>query len=171
MKKTSVISVLAVSLTIFLGSISSQVRAESMNFKLISMVEKLETVQVSGVDNVVLGVLDRKGLSVFENGEIVTTECRSVFDTKKGFQGYSTLTFGDGSTVVVSWSGATAKPSPSSVYREYTAPFEYVTGTGRFKGIEGSGTFLAKAPNWDKAFKAKGFTYYEFTGTYKIATQ
>lgn len=135
MKKKSVISVIAVALTIFFGSIASQVRAEAMNFKLISMVEKLETVQVSGVKKVVLGVLDRKGLSVFENGEIATTECRSIFDTAKGFQGYSTLTFEDGSTIVVSWSGAIAKPSPGSAYREYTAPFEYVTGTGRFKGI------------------------------------
>jgi len=66
MKKTSVLAVLALALTVFFGSIASQVRAEAMNFKLISMVEKLETVQVSGVEKVALGVLDRKGLSVFE---------------------------------------------------------------------------------------------------------
>ncbi len=93
MKKTNVISVLAVALTISFGSVASQVRAEAMNCKLISMIEKLETVQVSGVEKVVLRIVDRKGLSVFVNVEIATTECRSIFDTKKGFQEYSTLTF------------------------------------------------------------------------------
>jgi hypothetical protein len=49
-----------------------------------------------------IGVLDRKGLSFFDNGEIATTDCRGIFDTKKGFQGYSSLNrpgFDGGSTV------------------------------------------------------------------------
>lgn len=70
-----------------------------MSFKLVSMVEKLEMVEVSGIEGVVIGVMDRKGLSMVENGDIETTARRGTFDTKKGFQGYSSLTFDDGSTL------------------------------------------------------------------------
>jgi len=73
-----------------------------MSFKLVSMVEKLEMVEVSGIEKVVIGVMDRKGLSMVENGDIETTARRGTFDTKKGFQGYSSLTFDDGSTLVLS---------------------------------------------------------------------
>ena len=171
MKKIIVVLILSFVLSSAYGSIITQAGAETMNFKLVSMVEKMETVQVSGIERVVLGVLDRKGLSIFENGDIATTECRSIFDTQKGFQGYSTLTFKDGSTVLVSWKGPASSVSPDGSYREYSAPFEYVKGTGRFEGIKGNGTFSARAPIWDKDFTAKGFTYYEFAGTYSLSSK
>ena len=82
---------------------------KTMNFKLVSMIEKIEVVKVTDIEGVVIGVLDRKGLSMFENGDIATTTCR--------------------------------------------------------------GTFSEKKPNWDKAFKIKGFTYFEWTGTYDLSSQ
>jgi hypothetical protein len=42
---------------------------------------------------------------------------------------------------------------------------------GHKKIDKGSGTFTGKELNWDKDFKAKGFTYYEFTGTYTLPSQ
>jgi hypothetical protein len=171
MKRIIMASLLSFVLLFAFGPFLTQAGAESMNFKLVSMVEKMERVQVTGIEGVVIGVLDRKGLSMFENGDIATTACRGTFDTKKGFQGYSTLTFEDGSTVLVSWKGPTSMVPPGGTYGGYSAPFEYVKGTGRFEGIKGSGTFSAKAPNWNKDFKAKGFTYYEFTGTYDLSSQ
>lgn len=171
MKKIIVALILSFCLSSAFGSFVTLAWAESMNFKLVSMVEKMENVQVSGIEGVIIGVLDRKGLSLFENGDIATTTCRAIFDTKKGFQGYSTLTFKDGSTVIVSWEGPASAVSPGSPYRNYSAPFEYVKGTGRFEGIKGSGSFSAKAPLWDKDFKAKGFTYYEFNGNYNLSSK
>ena len=91
--------------------------------------------------------------------------------TLEGFQGYSSLTFEDGSTVVLSWKGPTSRVPPGGKFGGFTAAFEYANGTGRFEGIKGSGTFSEKKPNWDKDFKAKGFTYYEFTGTYDLSSQ
>jgi hypothetical protein len=144
---------------------------KTMNFKLVSMLEKVEVVKVTDMEGVVIGVIDRKGLSMFENGDIATTACRGTFDTKKGFQGYSSLTFADGSTLVLSWTGPTSRVAPGGKFGGFTAKFEYANGTGRFKGIKGKGTFSEKKPNWDKAFKTKGFTYYEWTETYDLSSQ
>ena len=171
MNKIILTLILPFFLLIGFGPILTHAGAETMNFTLVSMIEKIERVQVTGVEGILIGVIDRKGLSKFENGEIATMACRGTFDTKKGFQGYSTLTFEDGSTVVMSWKGPRDMVPPGGAYGGYSAPFEYVKGTGRFEGIKGSGSFSAKAPNWDKDFKAKGFTFYEWTGTYSLSSQ
>ena len=170
MKKIIMASMLSFILLIALGPIVTQAGAETMNFKLVSMVEKMERVKVTHIDGVVIGVMDRKGLSIFKNGDIATTSCRGTFDTKKGFQGYSSIAFDDGSTLVLSWKGPT-RMVPGDKFREYLATFEYAKGTGRFKGIKGSGTFTAKAPQWNKDYKAMGFTYYEWSGTYTLPSQ
>jgi len=170
MKKIIMASILSFVLLFAFGPIVTQAGAETMNLKLVNMVEKRDTVQISGLEGVVIGVLDRKGLSVFENGDIATMSCRGTFDTKKGFQGYSSLTFEDGSTIVLAWKGPTSWVSGGK-FDEYSGTFEYAKGTGRFEGIKGSGTFTAKELNWDKDYKAKGFAYYEFTGTYTLPSQ
>ena len=172
MKKINIAITLVVVLLIGLGPVATQVIAEPLNFKLVSMIEKAERVKVTQTEGVIIGVVDRKGLSIFENAEIATTSCRGSFDTKKGFQGYSSIIFEDGSTLVLSWKGPTSVPSrPEGKFREYTAAFEYAEGTGRFKGIKGNGTFSGKEPQWDDDYKAKGFAYYEFTGNYTLADQ
>jgi len=171
MKRIIVASILSFALLFAFGPIVIQAGAETMNFNLVSMIEKLEMVKVSDIEGVVIGVMDRKGLSMFENGDIATTTCRGTFDTKKTFQGYSALAFDDGSIIVVAWKGPTSRVPPGGKFEGFTAAFEYANGTGRFEGIKGSGTFSEKKPNWDKDFKAKGFTYYEWTGTYDLSSQ
>jgi hypothetical protein len=171
MKRIIMASILSFVLLFAFGPIVTQAGAETMNFKLVSMVEKLEMVKVSDIEGVFIGVLDRKGLSMFENGDIATTACRGTFDTKKGFQGYSSLTFEDGSTIVLSWKGPTGRFPSDGKFGGFTGAFEYAKGSGRFEGIKGSGTFFEKKPNWDKDFKAKGFAYYEFTGNYTLPSQ
>ena len=169
MKRLS-ISLLVVALGLVFGPLATNVEAETMNFKLVSVIEKAERVKVPEVEGVMIGVLDRKGLSFFDNGEIATTDCRAIFDTKKGFQGYSSLFFEDGSTLVLSWKGPTDS-SRSEKYWEYGFPFDFVEGTGRFKGIKGSGSYKGKQPLWDDDYEAQGYTYYEISGTYTLASQ
>ena len=172
MKKITMAIVLAFVLSLSFGPLAIQAGAETMNFKLVSMVEKREMVKVTQTEGVIIGVLDRKGLSTFENGEIATTSCRGTFDTKKGFQGYSSLIFEDGSTLVLLWKGPTSRSlSADGKYDQYGMTAEYVEGTGRFKGIKGNGTYTGKAPQWDADYKAKGFTYYEVSGTYTLPSQ
>ena len=170
MKKITMAFVLAFVFSLSFGPLAIQAGAENMNFKLVSMVEKLEMVKVTETEGVIIGVLARKGLSTFDNGEIATTNCSGTFDTKRGFQGYSSLTFEDGSTLILLWKGPTSR-SLDGKYDQYGMTVEYIEGTGRFKGIKGSGTYTGKAPQWDDDYKAKGFTYYEFSGTYTLPSQ
>ena len=170
MKKTILVWILAFFLFVGFGPLVTNVEAENMNFKLVSMYDKIERVKVAEAEGVMIGVMDRKGLSIFDNGEIALTNCRGIFDTKKGFQGYSSLIFEDGSTLVLSWKGPTSN-SADKKYWEYGIAVEYVEGTGRFKGVKGSGSYKAKAPIWDDDYKAKGFTLYEFSGTYTLPSQ
>ena len=171
MKRVIVASILSFVLLFAFGPIVTQAGAETMNFKLVTMFERVERVQISDLEGVVIGVVDRKGLSMFENGDIATTTCRGTFDTKKGFQGYSALTFEDGSIIVMEWKGPTSRVPPGGKFSGYSGTFEYTKGTGRFEGIKGSGTFTARQPNWDKDFKAKSFTYMEWAGTYTLPSQ
>lgn len=170
MKKITLAFVLAFMLSLSFGPIAIQAGAETMNFKLVSMYDKVERVKVAETEGVMIGVMDRKGLSIFDNGEIALTNCRGIFDTKKGFQGYSSLIFEDGSTLVLSWKGPTSN-SAGKKYWEYGIAVEYVEGTGRFKGVKGSGSYKGKAPLWDDDYRAKGFTLYEFSGTYTLPSQ
>ena len=139
-----------------------------MNFKAASMIHKVERVKVTLIDGVTIGFVDRRGLAIFENGDVATMSCRGTFDTKKGFQGYSLLSFDDGSTLVLSWKGPTSMLPPGGKYRGYSMKVEYAKGTGRFEGIKGSGTFTAKTPQWNKEYKAMDFGYYKFSGTYTL---
>jgi hypothetical protein len=172
MKKIIIAFALAILLVLGYGPVVFQAGAQTMNFKLVSMFDKIEIVKVAETEGVMLGVMDRKGLSIFDNGEIATTNCRGTFDTKKGFQGYSSLIFEDGSKLVLFWKGPTSRSQPAGgKYNQYGMAVEYVEGTGRFKGIKGSGTFTGKAPQWDDDYKAKGATLYEFSGTYTLPSQ
>ncbi|MGD9033606.1 MAG: hypothetical protein PVJ69_11305 [Desulfobacteraceae bacterium] len=171
MKKTIMASILAFVLLNGFGPLLTQAGAETMNIKLVSMAEKLEMVKVTGVEGVLIGVVDRKGLGLLENGDIVTMACRAIFDTKKGFQTYSSVTFEDGSTVVMWSTGAISRSPATAKFREYGGKFEYVNGTGRFKGIKGNGTLTAKMPQWDKDFRPTGLTYYYFSGTYTLPSK
>ena len=172
MKKISVTLTLAVVvLTVFLP-MTTEAGAQTMNFKLVSMIEKREMVKVTQTEGVSIGVLDRKGLSIFDDGEIATTSCRGTFDTKKGFQGYSSMIFEDGSTILLWWKGPTSSSRPAGgKFREYTIAVEFAEGTGRFKGIKGTGTYIGKEPQWDDEYKAKGFAYYQFAGTYSLPSK
>ena len=172
MKRTVTALILAVGVLIGFQLLVTQARAETLNFKLVSMIDKLERVKITQTEGTIIGVMDRKGLSVFENGEVAPTCCRGIFDTKKGFQGYSSIMFEDGSTLVLSWKGPTSVSSPpGGKLRIYSAAFECVEGTGRFKGVKGTGTFTGKEVQWDDEYKAKGFALYEFTGNYILASQ
>ena len=172
MKKIRVALISAAGVAILVLPLITQAWAESMNFKLVSMIEKREMVKVTQAEGVMIGVLDRKGLGIFENGEIATISCRGTFDTKKGFQGYSSLIFEDGSTLLLSWKGPTSVASPpGGKFRGYTIAVEYAEGTGRFKGVNGTGTYTAKEPQWDDDYKAKGFALYEFSGNYTLTAQ
>jgi hypothetical protein len=169
MKKINVPLIFAFALMISFLPMVTKAGAETMNWIAISYIERRETVVVTQTEGVMIGVIDRKGLGMFEDGEVFPMSCRGTFDTKKGWQGYTSIIFQDGSTLLLSWKGPTSSSRPGDGKMwEYGLTFEYVEGTGRFEGIKGSGTFTGKQPEWDADYKAKGFAYYDFKGNYTL---
>ena len=65
MKRIIMASILSFVLLFAFGPIVTQAGAETMNIKLVSMVEKREAVQITELEGVFIGVFDRKGLGMF----------------------------------------------------------------------------------------------------------
>ena len=60
MKKITIVFVLAFVVVLNFGLVVIQAGAEDMNFKLVSMFDKIEVVKVTETEGVMLGVMDRK---------------------------------------------------------------------------------------------------------------
>jgi hypothetical protein len=130
-------------------------QAADLKCKLISMGTKVETNKIDDQEGHIIGIFERKGLMVHENGEVANELNRGVFDSLKGvtkFQGYCLQTFKDGSTMMMKHQGTNDKG------KIVEASFEFIKGTGRFEGIKGRGTYTGQ--NYES------FNYLQFTGTY-----
>jgi len=110
-----------------------------------------------------MGFYDRKGLMLYENGDVANEANQGVFDsTKEGtkWQGYCVQTFKDGSTMWMKHQGTRVGNQIAE------ASFEFIKGTGRFEGIKGQGTISG---NWITYTKDNGgYEDLQFTGTYTL---
>ena len=139
-----------------LGS-AAPAQAADLKCKLISMGTKVETNKIDDQEGHIIGIFERKGLMVHENGEVANELNRGFFDSVKGvtkFQGYCLQTFKDGSTMMMKHQGTINKGQIAD------ASFEFIKGTGRFEGIKGRGTYTGQ--NYGS------FNYLQFTGTYTL---
>ena len=123
-----------------------QVGAEIMNFKLYTYVTKEESVPIDDMAGHGVRFRLRGSFYAFENGEVATARTVSLEDFIKGsgsFMTYSTITFADGSTIIVkgqgTFGGTSAGTLPSGGWTS-----EIIKGTGRFEGIKGTLTSKAK---------------------------
>ena len=77
--------------------------------KLISPITRIEVVPVPDVKGHAVGVIERRGLAIYENGEIAAYHTRATFESTKGkegsFWGYSDYKFEDGSTNISKYQG------------------------------------------------------------------
>lgn len=129
----------------FLGS-AVQAGAETWNFKFYTWVTKGETFPVGDVEGHSVWFLQRGAFRVYENGEVATATAIVTGDFIKGagpFMQYVTLTFGDGSTIIIRSQGTAGVPAAGAP----TAggwKSEMIKGTGRFEGIKGTDSAKAK---------------------------
>ncbi len=109
---------------------------------------KAEWTKVGDVDGHVIGFFENGGLGFETGGEVTTAVVKGTFDSIKGtgtHQGYLTKTWSDGSTYTASFEG---RSKPDGKLRLSEGTFTYVSGTGRFKGIKGEGTYRStRYPN------------------------
>ena len=140
MKRTIMVSILTLVMLVAFGLVGTQAGAEDFKFKITNYLTKVEFIPVGDAKGHIVGYYERRGLVLFENGDVASMLSRGIFDWTAGngpVYYYNKVTFKDGSTT---WAKAhaTGTRAPGEGPTFIKANFEYVEGTGRFKGIKGS---------------------------------
>ena len=141
--------------------------AETIRGRQVQFITKAEVIQVGDVPDHIIGIYDQTGLASFETGEVASFALKGTLDYIKGsgtIQGYTILTFEDGSTMTTKYQGTT-RPDPSGKGSRWESTWAYIQGTGRWAGIQGGGTSTGRrfAP-----FGAGAQAYSDVTGTYTL---
>ncbi len=115
-----------------------------------------------------LGVWVRKGLTIFETGEVAAYSAFGYIDITKGngmISGHDETIFADGS----SWSTKFEGQFSIGPKGLWVIPHkgEFIKGTGRFEGIQGTLTYTSKQINSAKDFA--GLAETEGIATYSIS--
>ncbi len=148
---------------------ATQANAETVKYNFTSQNTKVEYILLPDVKGHVVGLYERRGVAIFEN-EVAAITCWGTFDKIKGkvsFQGYTQITFKDGSTWMQTHQGTHA-PAPGEKLDSYKGKGEYIKGTGRFEGIKGKISFTGRQITPNTKDKTKGDSWIEATGTYAL---
>ncbi len=146
----------------------AQAGEKTVKYKVASYLTKLEVVPVPDVEKHVVGVYERRGVAMYEDGETGAFHTRGTFDFVKGlgsYMGYCNITFADGSTYMTNYQGTVTTVKGKKLSKGTGV---YSKGTGRFEGIKGKVSFSGKSVTPYTKDKTKGEAYYEFTGTYTL---
>ena len=122
-------------------ALAGEVSASGRN---VQTVEKVEWLEVGDQEGHVVGIYRSKGLTFHGDGEISTTVNHGTFDYVKGagsHEGYLVRTFDDDSTMTVKYQGTTKHDAAGRVTQGTAS---YATGTGRYEGIEGDGSYSGR---------------------------
>jgi len=117
-----------------LGSVA-QVMAEAWTAKSILRVTKMEGLPIPDAQEHWVGMIEREGVTIYENGELAWSKRVVILDmTKEGrpMSQYTMTTFQDGSTITTYTKGKTVGSTPKGTSGEI------IHGTGRFQGIKGT---------------------------------
>jgi hypothetical protein len=115
------------------------------------------TLKVPDVEGHVNMLYEAKGIAFFEKWGSATVHAKNMVDLTKGgasFQGYIHTTFPDGSTISARFGGKSAAGRADGNWN-------YFKGTGKFEGIQGSGTLKTYFPSLDQF-------YSDFEGEYTL---
>ena len=119
---------------------------ETLNYKLFNHPTKIESFPLPDAAGHEVMFMVREGVNIFENGELAWVKAVNVRDVTKGvgtFDMYATITFPDGSMILIRTKGTTqATPAGVQSAAEWTGDIIY--GTGRFQGIKGTQTTSSK---------------------------
>jgi hypothetical protein len=176
MKKSIIGGLILVSLfilTTFVLTIVPNAGAQSVTvkWKTFNYINKAEGNLYGGDKKHLVGIFTRRGLSVYENGEVALTSSWGTVDNEitKGVgraEVFNLFTFEDGSTIMAKYNMKSIL-SPKDSKHKYEFSGEFTDGTGRFKGIKGniSGSGKQYTPI---AGDTKGESIFEGTGTYTL---
>ena len=117
-----------------------------------------------------MGVAEGSGLAFSENGEVGRYSVLVTFDYVNGsgtHEGYGITTFEDGSTQVTKSQGST-KASEDGKISTFEGTFTFSSGTGRFKGISGKGSYAGKRV---VPISVGADSYIDATATYAVPSE
>ncbi len=136
--------------------------------KIASSIFKMEVLPVPDVKGHVVGILERRGVAIYENGETAAYHSRLTFDSIKGqegtYSGYCDISFADGSITMTKFQGTVSGTKP----RLIKGTAKYIKGTGRFEGIKGKASFSGNYVTPYTKDKSKGDVVLEVTSTYTL---
>ena len=115
------------------------------NDQVINYLVEVNFIPVPDVEKHAIGTYERMGVAIFKNGETAAFQTRGLWDfvNHNGvFNGYQTLTFPDGSTNMIKYSGNMTTEGEN--LPTLKAKGEYVKGTGKYEGIKGNVTIEGK---------------------------
>ena len=128
---------------VWLVGFATPASAETMRYKIYTYVVKSENVLIGDVEGHAVSLAIRRAILVFENGETGTNNLVITGDRIKQsgpILVYSTMTFPDGSTIVIKSQGTTGGGTAVGVPTTAEVTGEIIKGTGRFEGIKGTET-------------------------------
>ncbi len=119
---------------------------ETRKAKVNNYITKFEMIPILDVPGHIIGVYERKGDVVFEDGEKAKQTLWGMVDITMGngtFTGYSLYSFEDGALTIFKIDGI-LKMLPGEKLPVTEGTGKYIKGTGRFQGIEGTVTIKGK---------------------------
>ena len=149
-KKSIHIWILFVSLIIAAWLLGSIIQAHAQTYTVkcreISHTVNFHKTEVGDVPGHIIAMVDNAGVLSCDDGSIATTSTKAVLDLIKGSgmgQGYSLDTYEDGSTQWTKFQETTTLSSDGKTAR-WEGTSEFIKGTGRFEGIQGTNSFSGK---------------------------
>ena len=146
---------------------AAQAGGKTVKYKIAAPITKMEVVPIPDAQGHVVGVLERRGVAIFENGETAAYRSMVMFDSFKGqatWSGYAELSYADGSTTVYKAQGTASGSKP----RLINGTGEYIKGTGRFEGIQGKVSSNGKVVTPYTKEATKGDAVFDNTSTYTL---
>ena len=146
---------------------AAQAGEKTVKYKVVAPITKMEVIPVSNMKGYLIGMLERRGVAIYENGETAAYHSQVIFDIAKGqttWSAYSDLSFPDGSTTITKGQGTAWGKMPHFI----KGTGKYIKGTGRFEGIKGECSIDGKSVTPYTKDKTKGDAVLDFTSTYTL---
>ena len=140
-KPTRLGACLVLTLALLLPAVTAQAGEMVVKGKNVQSKAEAKWMQIGENKKHGIGTYHGVGLTFLDNGEIATYTDQGTYEWRNGIgthRGYVIKTYPDGSTTVDRYQGTDKSIGDLSV-SEGTFTFE--SGTGKFKGIEGKGTY------------------------------
>jgi hypothetical protein len=146
---------------------AAQAGEKTVKYKIVAPITKMEFIPVPDMKGHIIGVLERRGVAIYENGETAAYHAQLTFDKSKDqnlWGGYFDLSFSDGSINITKYQGTTSYNKPPLI----KGTGEYIKGTGRFEGIKGEVSFNCKVVTPYTKDTTKGDFVCDVTSTYTL---